>query len=734
MIPLIVGISLSFFSLAQLAQAALGPYLIYQGGTSATTSVQAFLNLAPTTTGNNGKFLNTDGSSIFWSTVTAGAPTTTINGAQALVFTLRGDGTTVTSSISGTTTTFALINTGNWAGTWQLKNPSDFLSSSTVYIATTTGNWLGTWQGNNSSTFYLVSNPAGYITSSALNLYLTTTTAAATYYPLTNPAGYITSSNGGISTTSINTWTKLNTFNGGVAWTNATGTVANIGILTVTSSANFTGAAISGLSVNSLNNTSSLAYLAKNQTFLGRNIFSATTTLATSTISDLTVSNYISIDNGATDNGDDTKNQIFDAFGGDAFTFKSKKGIDANGGGSINGEDLAFTGGTGGNADGLGNAASEGGGVIFRAGKGGDASSTDAAGNGGVTQIYSGNGGYGSATHVSGNGGSLIFTAGEAGPDLGGGAGLRGDLDFNGRVINLIGDSALNGSLSVVGTSTLATTTMSFGSKIGSATKYMSVSPLDLGGAGSITTFPIINFNSSDFVVGDNVGGFQDRLLLVEKEGNPGLFFISADAFSTGNSGSITFTTSTKQFDIDRPLRLATNLIVDGTSTLTTATIAGKNVCLSDGTNCPSKVSTTTPNTWTAQNIFNGGLVWGSATGTVATIGNLTVTSSINVSGTSTLATTTVNGVPVHGYFTTSTASLGGGLLTAGTCTAADTQTISGITTNMIATCSASGTDPGDGTFCRSWVSSANIVSTKVCAILTLTPTAAVYNLAIFTK
>jgi hypothetical protein len=38
----------------------------------------------------------------------------------------------------------------------------------------------------------LSSNPAGYLTSSALSPYLTITAAASTYYPLTNPAGYIT--------------------------------------------------------------------------------------------------------------------------------------------------------------------------------------------------------------------------------------------------------------------------------------------------------------------------------------------------------------------------------------------------------------------------------------------------------------------------------------------------------------------------------------------------------------
>lgn len=103
--------------------------------------------------------------------VTVSVPaTTTVNGVQATVFKLLGDGTTVTSTVNGTTTTFSIINTGNWAGTWQ---------------------------GANSSSFYLASNPNGYISSS---------TGSGLYYPLnSNPAGYSTSTSGGISTGTVAT-------------------------------------------------------------------------------------------------------------------------------------------------------------------------------------------------------------------------------------------------------------------------------------------------------------------------------------------------------------------------------------------------------------------------------------------------------------------------------------------------------------------------------------------------
>ena len=64
---------------------------------------------------------------------------------------------------------YVATTTGNWLGVWQNKNPSDFLSSSTTYLADNLGNWAGTWQGVSSSTFYLVSNPTGYVTSSIIN-------------------------------------------------------------------------------------------------------------------------------------------------------------------------------------------------------------------------------------------------------------------------------------------------------------------------------------------------------------------------------------------------------------------------------------------------------------------------------------------------------------------------------------------------------------------------------------
>ena len=87
----------------------------------------------------------------------------------------------------------------NWDNTY------GFVTSSIVdgYLSTTTGNWIGTWQGVSSSTFYLASNPSGYISAytetdpkwaASSSNYFTKGEASSTFYPLnSNPAGYITS-------------------------------------------------------------------------------------------------------------------------------------------------------------------------------------------------------------------------------------------------------------------------------------------------------------------------------------------------------------------------------------------------------------------------------------------------------------------------------------------------------------------------------------------------------------
>jgi len=75
------------------------------------------------------------------------------------------------------------------------------------------------------------------------------------------------------------------------------------------------------------------------------------------------------------------------------------------------------------------------------------------------------------------------------------------------------------------------------------------------------------------------------------------------------------------------------------------------------------------------------------------------------------------------------TASIGGGALVAGACTSAAT-TVTGAATTMTVT-TAPNTYPGDGYIWQSYVSAANTVTTKVCAIVAGTPTASTYNVRV---
>lgn len=76
-----------------------------------------------------------------------------------------------------------------------------------------------------------------------------------------------------------------------------------------------------------------------------------------------------------------------------------------------------------------------------------------------------------------------------------------------------------------------------------------------------------------------------------------------------------------------------------------------------------------------------------------------------------------------------STASTGGSVLAAAACTSG-TATVTGATTSMVAVASPV-TYPGDGIQWQAYVSSANTVTVKVCALALLTPTTSVYNVRV---
>jgi hypothetical protein len=73
--------------------------------------------------------------------------------------------------------------------------------------------------------------------------------------------------------------------------------------------------------------------------------------------------------------------------------------------------------------------------------------------------------------------------------------------------------------------------------------------------------------------------------------------------------------------------------------------------------------------------------------------------------------------------------SIGGGILTAGSCTSA-TTTVAGATSTMVVSVTPV-TYPGDGTVWMGYVSLTNEVTTKVCTVATLTPAASVYRLRV---
>jgi len=82
---------------------------ITYGGTGQTTANAAFNALAPSQTGNNGKYLTTDGSNTSWGTVTSGITITNDTSTNASfypVFTTATSGSISAANVSSTELTF----------------------------------------------------------------------------------------------------------------------------------------------------------------------------------------------------------------------------------------------------------------------------------------------------------------------------------------------------------------------------------------------------------------------------------------------------------------------------------------------------------------------------------------------------------------------------------------------------------------------------------------------------
>jgi hypothetical protein len=124
------------------------------------------------------------------------------------------------------------------------------------------------------------------------------------------------------------------------------------------------------------------------------------------------------------------------------------------------------------------------------------------------------------------------------------------------------------------------------------------------------------------------------------------------------------------------------------------------------------------------------GLTLGNATdatpigipGALAVVGNATV-------GGSAVCRANGTGCPNPGYLTGTSASLGGSALLAGACST-NATTVTGATVGMAVVATPS-TFPGAGANWEAYVSAANTVTTAICAVVALTPTASVYNLRV---
>lgn len=115
------------------------------------------------------------------------------------------------------------------------------------------------------------------------------------------------------------------------------------------------------------------------------------------------------------------------------------------------------------------------------------------------------------------------------------------------------------------------------------------------------------------------------------------------------------------------------------------------------------------------------------------TLQNLTAQNATTTSATTTNFATTnflLNGLSVSPVIATTTASLGGGLLTAGSCASVQATTTQTITTAMGVVVTPT-TYPGDGTNWDAFIGPNNTVTVKVCGLVTVTPTVTTYNVRI---
>jgi hypothetical protein len=219
---------------------------------------------------------------------------------------------------------------------------------------------------------------------------------------------------------------------------------------------------------------------------------------------------------------------------------------------------------------------------------------------------------------------------------------------------------------------------------------------------------------------------FVDSTSLSPAAGTPFNFSVGSISITAGND--ITGT-SFGTYNLQRPKLVFATENIDTEASTSTISVSGTIIHIT---------GTTTINTINAPGNFGSGagcvrLIADNAAGfSTGTSGNIALASTLAQNQMATLCydSGTSKWYPNATALAGTTGSIGGGLLAAGSCTSG-TATVNGATTSMAAALPQPATYPGDGFELYAYISAANTVTVKVCAIVALTPTATTYNVRV---